>query len=316
MTHRGTSMAGYGTGVYGMIQLVDTAGIKPGAGCVSTDMTPFPIHSRTDTCRRVLATFFVLGLSFAALAAEPAIDLARFDEPASSDELAQEVAQLSRLIQGKPTQAALYARRGAAWFKLREFDKAIEDFSTALKLNDKLDEAWFGRGMALGRNGQVDEGILDLGVYIHRHPTSSLAYTKRGVRYIWKGDLENAEKDLARAVALNPRNAEAHDDLGVIYAQRRDYEKAAQHFQATIRAEPSYQKAYHNLAMVHYLTERNELALTVVDQALQLVPDARDSLLLKGAILEALGRHVEARTLKDDAEFLPQGERSSHMPIQ
>ena len=314
MTHRGTSMAGYGTGVCSPFRLA--AGIKPRAGCVSTDMPQSPSRNRTGTCRRVLATFFVLGLSFAALAAEPAIDLARFDDPASSDELVQEVTQLSRLIQAKPTQAALYARRGTAWFKLREFDKAIEDFSAALKLNDKLDEAWFGRGMALGRNGQVDEGIVDLGVYIHRHPTSSLAYTKRGVRYIWKGDLDNAEKDLARAIALNPRNAEAHDDLGVIYAQRRDYEKAAQHFQATIRAEPSYQKAYHNLAMVHYLTERNELALAVVDQALQLAPDARDSLLLKGAILEALGRHAEARTLKDDAEFLPQGERSSRMPIQ
>ena len=319
MTHRGTSMADYGTGVYGLIppaQLVGAAGIKPGTGCVSTDMTPFPIHSRTDTCRRALAAVFVLGLSFATPAAGPAIDLARFDEPASSDELTQEVAQLSRLIQAKPTQAALYARRGAAWFKLREFDKAIEDFSAALKLNDKLDEAWFGRGMALGRNDQVDEGIVDLGVYIHRHPTSSLAYTKRGVRHLWKGDLENAEQDLTRAIALNSKNAEAHDDLGVIYAQRRDYEKAAQHFQATIRSEPSYQKAYHNLAMVHYLTERNKLALAVVDQALQLAPDARDSLLLKGAILEALGRHAEARTLKDDAEFLPQGEHSSRMPIQ
>mgnify|MGYP001614130674 FL=1 len=314
MTHRGTSMAGYGTGVCSPFRLA--AGIKPRAGCVSTDMPQSPSRNRTGTCRRVLATFFVLGLSFAALAAEPAIDLARFDDPASSDELVQEVTQLSRLIQAKPTQAALYARRGTAWFKLREFDKAIEDFSAALKLNDKLDEAWFGRGMALGRNGQVDEGIVDLGVYIHRHPTSSLAYTKRGVRYIWKGDLDNAEKDLARAIALNPKNAEAHDDLGVIYAQRRDYEKAAQHFQATIRAEPSYQKAYHNLAMVHYLTERNELALAVVDQALKLIPDARASLLLKSAILEALGRHAEARTLKDDAEFLPQGERSSRMPIQ
>lgn len=292
------------------------AGIKPSARCVSTHVTPLPIHRWTSICRRAFAALLALGLSCAALAAEPVIDLARFDEPTSSDEMTQAVAQLSRLIQTKPTQAALYARRGTAWFKLREFDKAIEDFSTALKLNDKLDEAYFGRGMALGRSGQVDEGIVDIGVYIHRHPTSSLAYTKRGVRYLWKGDLENAEKDFARAITLNPKNAEAHDDLGVIYAQRRDYEKAVQHFQATIRAEPSYQKAHHNLAMVHYLTERNELALVTVDRALKLIPDARDSLLLKSAILEALGRHAEARTLKDDAEFLPQGERSAHMPIQ
>lgn len=263
-----------------------------------------------------LAALFMLCLPLAVFSTEAVIDLARFDEPASSDELVQEVEQLNRLIQSKPTQAALYARRGTAWFKLREFDKAIEDFSAALKLNDKLDEAWFGRGMALGRNGQVDEGILDLGVYIHRHPTSSLAHTKRGVRYLWKGDLDNAEKDLARAVVLNPANAEAHDDLGVIRAQRGEYDKALQHFQATVRHDPSYQKGYHNLALVYYITSRNEQALDSVDKALKLIPEARDSLLLKGSILEALGRHKEAKTLREDAEFLPPGEKSSRMPIQ
>src|SRR3989344_3295227 len=103
------------------VQLVGAEGIKPGAGCVSTGVIPFPIHHRIGTCRRALAAVFVLSLSFAALAAEPAIDLARFDEPAGSDELTREVAQLSRLLQAKPTQAVLYARSGAAWFKLREF---------------------------------------------------------------------------------------------------------------------------------------------------------------------------------------------------
>lgn len=60
MTHRGTSMADYGTGVYGPILPwppagMDAAGIKAGAGCVSTGMTQLLIHNRTGTCRRVLA---------------------------------------------------------------------------------------------------------------------------------------------------------------------------------------------------------------------------------------------------------------------
>lgn len=263
-----------------------------------------------------LASLFVLCLPLAAVSAEAVIDLARFDEPASSEELTQQVERLTRLMRARQNEAPLYAQRGAAWFKLREFDKAIADFTTALKFDDKLDEAWFGRGMALGRNGQVDEGILDLGVYIHRHPTSSLAYTKRGVRYLWKGDLDSAEKDFTRAIALDRRNAEAHDDLGVIHAQRGEYDRAEQHFLATVRSEPTYQKGYHNLALVYYITGRNGQALDVIDKVLKLVPEARDSLLLKGSILEALGRHKEARTLRDDAEFLPAGEKSSRMPIQ
>ncbi len=265
---------------------------------------------------RIVVLLLAVLLPMPALAAGPAVDLARLDEPADSEAMTREVARLDGALRRQPASAALHAQRGAAWFKLREFDMSIADFSAALKLNDRLDEAYFGRGMAHGRNGQIAEAVIDLGVYIHRHPDSSLAYTKRGIRHLWGGDLDRAEKDFTRAIALDPRNAEAHDDLGVIHAQRGDYDKAEQHFHSVLRADPSYQKGWHNLAMVYYITARNDRALETVDRALALIPEARDSLLLKGSVLEALGRHAEARKLRDEAEFLPPGERSAHMPLR
>ena len=63
---------------------------------------------------------------------------------------------------------------------------------SVFKLDDKQDNAYFGRGMALGRMGLVDEGIADLSVFILRHPESSVAYTKRGVRSIWRNNLPEA----------------------------------------------------------------------------------------------------------------------------
>jgi tetratricopeptide (TPR) repeat protein len=252
----------------------------------------------------------------AAAFAEPVIDLARFDEPADSAFLAQEKERLDRELARRPGDAALLVRRGEVQFKRHEFDEAAGDFTAALRINDRLDEAYFGRGMALGRGGRIDDGIRDLGVYLARHPRSALAHTKRGVRYLWKGDLDNADKDFRRALALDPDNAEAHDDLGVIHAQRGEYDRAEDHFLATVRVEPSYQKGHHNLAMVYYITGRSELALRAVNRGLALAPQARDSLLLKVAILDALGRHDEAGKLRDEAEFLPEGERSSRMPIR
>lgn len=250
------------------------------------------------------------------VAAAPVMDLARFDEPADSALLVQEKERLDRELAARPAEAALLVRRGEIHFKRHAFDEAAADFSAALKIDDRIDEAYFGRGMALGRGGRLDKGIRDLGVYLARHPRSSLALTKRGVRYLWKGDLDSAEKDFRQALAIDPGNAEAHDDLGVIHAQRGEYDRAESHFHATLRADPSYQKGHHNLAMVYYITGRSEQALAAVNRGLALVSQARDSLLLKGAILDALGRHDEAAQLRDEAEFLPEGERSSRLPIQ
>lgn len=102
----------------------------------------------------------------------------------------------------------------------------------------------------------------------------------------------------------------------MILAQRGEYEAALTHFRATVSADPTYQKGFHNLALVHYLTGDGTEALTRVDQALRLIPEARDSLLLKAAILETLGRHGEAKTIKEEAEFLPEGDASARLPLQ
>jgi tetratricopeptide (TPR) repeat protein len=242
-------------------------------------------------------------------------DLAGLDKPANSEAMQAQLEVLNRQIRSRPDAAALYVQRGETYFKLREFDKAIEDYNTAIRMDDSQDDAYFGRGMTLGRSGEIDKGIADLDVYIRRHPKSSLAHTKRGVRYLWKGDEANAEKDFIQAIALNPRNAEAHDDLGVIYARRGDYGKAAEHFSATIRIDSTYQKAYHNLAMVYFLTDHESQALTVVNEALQLVPEDRNTLMLKSNILDSLGRAEEARRTREEAEFLPAGNWSERMPV-
>ena len=237
--------------------------------------------------------------------------------PRSTDaDIDRLIQRYTRAIAAAPTAAQLYLKRGDAFFLIHEFGKAIEDFTAAIKHDNKLDDAYFGRGMAYGRAGELDRAIADLTVYIERRPTSSLAYTKRGVRYIWKGDLQKAKQDLLRAVALDATNAEAHDDLGVVYAQEKHYAPAIGHFQASIRHDPIYQKAYHNLAIIYYLTERGELALQTVDKALALSPENRNSLLLKSSVLASLGRHQEAKTIKDNAEFLPEGNWTEQFAIQ
>jgi tetratricopeptide (TPR) repeat protein len=232
------------------------------------------------------------------------------------DQVTGEIEFHTSIISATPSDPKPYVKRGEAYFLLHEFDKAVADFTKAIKLDNQIDDAYFGRGMARGRQGLFDEGIADLTVYIERNPDSSLAYTKRGIRYLWKGDSESAARDMTKAVALDPNNAEAHDDLGVIHARRDEHETAIEHFLASIRIDPIYQKAYHNLAMVYYMNGQIQRALNVVDDSLRLRPDDRDSLLLKSEILSTLGRRDEAVAVKEEAEFLPQGNWSERLPVQ
>jgi len=221
---------------------------------------------------------------------------------------------LSQEIFKSPQDTRLLLQRGDIYFQLHEFEKAVHDYSVALSIKPKLAEAYFGRGMALGRLGNVREGIADLSIFLERRPDSSIGYTKRGVRYLWIGDRDNAAKDFHKAIALNPQNAEAHDDLGVIYAQKGELKTALSHFKQTITHDPEYQKGYHNLALGYFLSEDASSALTYVNQAIQLQPNNRNSLMLKAEILLALGKKNEALLIREEAEYLPEGNWSEQAP--
>jgi tetratricopeptide (TPR) repeat protein len=269
-------------------------------------LTTYPSFSMMNSLSE--KTLIVLAIAFL-------LSGLKFTFPAhSQSELSIE--KLTALIDGGEENTQLYIQRGDLYFEKREFFDAVEDYTTAIELDPEADQAYFGRGMALARQGMIDEGIADLSVFIKRNPKSSLAYTKRGVRYIWKQDYANAEKDLTKALELDPDNSEAHDDLGVVYAKKQDYEKAVEHFSATIQLDPSYQKGYHNLAMTLFLVGQDERAHMRVNQALALNPNHRDALLLKSQILEELGRHEEAASIKEDAEFLPDTNWSESVPVQ
>lgn len=267
-------------------------------------------------CRQPLRIATVIALLFVAVHATAApIAIADLDKPADGSDVRARLARADARLRGTPTDAIAYLERGEALFQLHAFDDAVAAFDRAVALDPKLDDAYFARGMARARAGDIDGGIADLGVYVRRHPDSTLAHTKRGVRFLWKGDLDHARADFERAIALDPRNAEAHDDLGTVFARRQDFARAAQHFAAAIRLEPNYQKAYHNLALVYYLVGDERRALVIVDEALRLRSDDRDSTMLKSLILKALGHVAEAKKLKEDAEFMPQGNWSERSPL-
>jgi tetratricopeptide (TPR) repeat protein len=233
-----------------------------------------------------------------------------------AEQVNRQIEAATQKLKRHPRDVGLLVQRGDLYFKLHEFDQAILDYSAAIAIDDQADEAYFGRGMALGRAGQIKEGIADLTVYIRRHPDNARAYTKRGVRYLWLHDDQRAERDLARAIALNTANAEAHDDLGVIHARRGDFATALQHFQAAIQIDPTYFKAYHNQAMVLYIRGRYNQALASTNASLKLVPQQRNTLLLKADILQALGRREDSRRAREEAEFMPEGNWSEHISVK
>ncbi len=121
-----------------------------------------------------------------------------------------------RAIQLDPRAQAAWFNKGEAYLKLGELDAAIDSYTRAVELHPST-VAWARRGAALIAKGAHRLAIADLTRAIERAPNAAEFWFDRGYARAQLLDLVGAEADLSRAIELDPtRMARAYACRGLI----------------------------------------------------------------------------------------------------
>src|SRR3989338_7098103 len=118
-----------------------------------------------------------------------------------------------------PNYAAAYNNRGVAYKNKGQNDRAIEDYNKAIALDPNYAAAYNNRGNAYANKGQYDRAIEDYNKAIALDPNYAKAYNNRGGAYDNKGQNDRAIEDYNKAIALDPNNAAAYNNRGAVYAK-------------------------------------------------------------------------------------------------
>jgi 4-hydroxybenzoate polyprenyltransferase/tetratricopeptide (TPR) repeat protein len=110
-----------------------------------------------------------------------------------------------------------------------------------------------------------------------------------------QGRGDEALGELRTAVRRRPSSAEAHDALGKVLDDRGEHDQAAAEFARATGLDPDEPVFWNNLAVAERLGGRYADALAALDRATHLDPAMPDPYYNRGRILDALGRHEEAR---------------------
>jgi tetratricopeptide (TPR) repeat protein len=102
-----------------------------------------------------------------------------------------------------------------------DYDQAIRDYTSAIKVDPKDSHAYRQRGIAEYEKDDWDRAIADLDRAIQLDPKDDLAYWKRGCVRVDKGDYDAAVKDLHKAIELNGRKVAYYLDLGTCQLYNR-----------------------------------------------------------------------------------------------
>jgi len=124
-----------------------------------------------------------------------------------------------------------------------------------------------------------------------------------GFAYFLNQQFDDAEESFVRALLHNPDLTDAHNFLGLLHAEQGNTEKALNEFEIAL-ADPAYppmsrMRVHYNLGKLYYETDQPDLALTYLQQAVELARNPSDPTyelvyLMLGKVLRQLGRNEEA----------------------
>lgn len=184
-----------------------------------------------------------------------------------------EITLMSDNIEKAPAFARPYSNRGVAYWKQKEYDKAIADFSRAIELNPEYQDAFYNRGVVFEEVGAYDRAVDDYSRVIALDNNHIKAYYNRGVAYYRLGGFTKAIDDYSRAIGINPEYADAWNNRGVVYVNLREYDKAIADFSRAIEIRPEYTDAFSNRGATFFNLGEYEKAVADYDRALEIDPE-------------------------------------------
>ena len=115
-----------------------------------------------------------------------------------------------------PGYALAFTNRGDAQADLQDYESAVQDYTTAIRLNPSYVDAYNNRGLIRGISRDYQAAKADFDEAIRLHPDFVKAYNNRGNANRYLGNMQAALDDFTRAVTLKPDYWDAYLNRGMV----------------------------------------------------------------------------------------------------
>lgn len=151
--------------------------------------------------------------------------------------------------------------RGNAYYRKRNYDQAISDYSAVITLDPNNAKIYIGRGMAYEYSERnYDEVIDNFTSAIRLDPNNAFYYNYRCWALVIKGGAESALSDCNKSLELKPDDPNTLDSRGLAHFALGDYQAALKDFNRTIQLDSTAWSTHLNRARVHEILDNTSQA--------------------------------------------------------
>jgi tetratricopeptide (TPR) repeat protein len=207
---------------------------------------------------------------------------------------------LKRFFGSRPLSATDYLDRASRNYEAREYDRAIVDFSEAIRLDPQSASAYLGRGKSY--NALDDKSPVELNeafrrdVPAHSYQERDSAYEDRAQATRVPEPSEAADRaiaDLNEAIRLEAGNADAYYERGLAFRNKNPYRAIADLTEA-ICLNPGHLKAYAARCGMYLVEGDLKQALADCSEAIKHDPANPMRYGVRAEIYRDLGEHAMA----------------------
>jgi tetratricopeptide (TPR) repeat protein len=240
-------------------------------------------------------------------------------EPKNLDIQARRDRALAELTKGRNGQYALrHNHWGNAHFANGDYDKAVADYSEAIRLNPQEAMYFHNRGNCYYRKGEFSKAADDQTKAIKIKPEFGQAWAWRGSTYAELGQWEKAAADFVKVTEFKEAPAAAwhqHALLRLQLGDRAGLQKCCttmlQKFSRNHDDATAYFVAL-TCVVVPGAVEKTDLPLQLAEELVKKDPKQSTSLFLFGALLYRAGKDEEAVRRLNEAVEATNGGRILH----
>jgi tetratricopeptide (TPR) repeat protein len=150
--------------------------------------------------------------------------------------------EFTEAIKLKPDFADAYVGRGNVYTELSEYILTDGDYQKAVSLNPN--NAYLIDVAEYSRKGEYGNAIDELSIAINQNLNPPISYEARANAHFAKGDYDNALVDINKAITLKPDFVAAYLLRSTIYASKGDFKNTSSDLNAAIAINYDYIPAY------------------------------------------------------------------------
>ena len=204
------------------------------------------------------------------------------------------VADFGQSIKLNARDPIVFVHLGDAYTDKGVYDAAIPSFNNAIFMDPRLAAAFIGRGNANLAKNDYGNASSDFEQAIGIDPKSVVAFIGRATVSSRKGDYDRAIADFNTAISLDPKSARAITGLGDVYFFKRDYDRAIAEYNQAIGADPQYSAAFFDRALTY--GRKNDLDHAIADytEVIRIDPKKAAAYNNRGALYRRKGDYDRA----------------------